>query len=103
MNKRPKRAVAEDIPYVTINGQKIDARDRHALDEAFKQVARQRAVNRCYIAFCGLADISNGRGEIEPGQSNVGAIHDTRTRRFSGFRPGLIEAVPPSRTRSCPA
>ena len=27
------------IPYVTINGQKIDARDRHAIDEAFKQVA----------------------------------------------------------------
>ena len=52
--------------------------ERLALDEALKQVARPRAVNRCYIAFCGLADISNGRGEIEPGQSNVGAIHDPR-------------------------
>lgn len=42
MRKRPKRDADEGIPFVTINGQKIDARDRHAIDEAFKQVARLR-------------------------------------------------------------
>lgn len=37
-----KSDAAEDIPYVTINGEKIDARDRQAIDEAFKKVAQQR-------------------------------------------------------------
>ena len=42
MRKPIKRDAAEGIPYVTINGEKIDARDQQAIDEAFKQVARQR-------------------------------------------------------------
>ncbi len=42
MCKRQKRDDDEGIPYVTIDGQKIDARDRHAIDEAFKQLARLR-------------------------------------------------------------
>ena len=42
MRKRQKRDADEGIPYVTINGQKIDTRDRHAIDEAFKPVARLR-------------------------------------------------------------
>ena len=42
MRKRQKRDADEGTPYVTINGQKIDARDRPAIDEAFKQVARLR-------------------------------------------------------------
>ena len=32
----------KETPYVTINGQKIDARDQQAIDEAFKRAARQR-------------------------------------------------------------
>ena len=43
MSEQFKKAAAEGIPYVTINGEQIDARDRQALDEAFKKVARQRA------------------------------------------------------------
>ena len=42
MSEQFKSDAAEVIPYVTINGQPIDARDRLALDEAFKKVARQR-------------------------------------------------------------
>lgn len=42
MREPIKRDAAEGIPYVTINGEPIDARDRQALDEAFKKVARQR-------------------------------------------------------------
>ena len=37
-----KRGADEGTPYVTINGQKIDARDQHAIDEAFKKVASLR-------------------------------------------------------------
>ncbi|MDE2812802.1 MAG: hypothetical protein OXM01_07260 [Gemmatimonadota bacterium] len=42
MRKRPKRDADSGLPYVTINGQQIDARDRPAIEEAFKQVARLR-------------------------------------------------------------
>ena len=42
MSTRQKRDADEGIAYVTINGQQIDARDQHALDEAFKRVARLR-------------------------------------------------------------
>ena len=41
MSKRPKRDADSGLPYVTINGQKIDARDQQAIDEAFKRAARQ--------------------------------------------------------------
>ena len=37
-----KRDASESVPYVTINGQRIDARDRQALDEAFKRIAKTR-------------------------------------------------------------
>ena len=40
--REPIKSTAEDIPYVTINGEKIDARDQQAIDEAFKKVAQQR-------------------------------------------------------------
>ena len=42
MSKRQKRDADEGIPFVTINGEQINARDRLALDEAFKKVARLR-------------------------------------------------------------
>ena len=42
MREQCKKTDAEGIPYVTINGEQIDARDRQALDEAFKQLARLR-------------------------------------------------------------
>lgn len=42
MREPLKSAVSESVPYVTINGEQIDARDRPALDEAFKKVARRR-------------------------------------------------------------
>ena len=37
-----KRDASESVPYVTINGAQIAARDQHAIDEAFKKVAWQR-------------------------------------------------------------
>ncbi|MDE2812807.1 MAG: hypothetical protein OXM01_07285 [Gemmatimonadota bacterium] len=42
MREPLKRDASESVPYVTINGEPIDARDRQALDEAFKKVARLR-------------------------------------------------------------
>lgn len=42
MREQIKSAASESVPYVTINGEQIDARDQQAIDEAFKQVARQR-------------------------------------------------------------
>ena len=42
MREPIKRDAAEGIPYVTSNGEQIDARDRHALDEAFKGIAKTR-------------------------------------------------------------
>lgn len=42
MREQCKKAAAEGIPYVTINGEQIDARDQQAIDEAFKKVAKQR-------------------------------------------------------------
>lgn len=42
MREQCKKVAAEDIPYVTINGEQIDARDRQAIDEAFKRIAKTR-------------------------------------------------------------
>ena len=42
MSEPIKRDASESVPYVTINGEQIDARDPQAIDEAFKKVARQR-------------------------------------------------------------
>ena len=42
MREQIKSAASESVPYVTINGEQIDARDQQAIDEAFKQVARLR-------------------------------------------------------------
>ena len=42
MSEQCKKVAADGIPYVTINGEQIDARDSQAIDEAFKKVARQR-------------------------------------------------------------
>ena len=42
VSERQKRDADEGTPYVTINGKKIDARARQAIDEAFKKMARQR-------------------------------------------------------------
>ena len=42
MSVDAQRRHDEETPYVTINGQKIDARDQQAIDEAFKRAARQR-------------------------------------------------------------
>ena len=41
MSEKLKK-VAEGIPYVTINGEQIDARDQQAIDEAFKRIAKTR-------------------------------------------------------------
>ena len=40
MSVDAQRRHDEETPYVTINGQKIDARDQQAIDEAFKRAAR---------------------------------------------------------------
>ena len=42
MSERFKSDADKGIPYVTIHGQTTDARDPHAIDEAFKKVARLR-------------------------------------------------------------
>lgn len=42
MIEQKKSNTSEGIPYVMINGQKINARDEHAIEEAFKKVARLR-------------------------------------------------------------
>ena len=42
MREPLKRDASEGIPYVTINGQRIDARNQQAIDEAFKRIAKTR-------------------------------------------------------------
>ena len=58
MREQIKSAASESVPYVTINGEQIDARDQQAIDEAFKKVARLR--DRVVASY--LKHLTCGRG-----------------------------------------